>query len=181
MYKRQANQRDEYAYGNVYYRDDYCRQQSGEDYPECTDFSYDFTQADSDSSGILWNLSGCWIYGNAGQMCIRDRFMVDVTGIPGVKEETPVTLIGSDQGEEITVEELAELCGDVYKRQLQRRAGAPVPAADWNFDRLYGICSIISCKMGTSMEDSRGGDGILPAFPLFSGARNQYDLSLIHI
>ena len=32
-----------------------------------------------------------------GRVCM-DQFMVDVTGIPGVKEETPVTLIGSDQG-----------------------------------------------------------------------------------
>ena len=52
-----------------------------------------------------------------GRVCM-DQFMVDVTGIPGVKEETPVTLIGSDQGEEITVEELAELCGGFHYEMI---------------------------------------------------------------
>lgn len=37
-----------------------------------------------------------------------DQFMVDVTDIPNVKEGDMVTLIGSDGGYEITMEELAE-------------------------------------------------------------------------
>ena len=44
--------------------------------------------------------------------------MVDVTEIPGVREETPVTLIGKDQEEEITVEELAGLCGGFHYEMI---------------------------------------------------------------
>ena len=44
-------------------------------------------------------------------MCIRDRFMVDVTEIPEAKEGDPVTLLGKDGSECITMEELGELSG----------------------------------------------------------------------
>ena len=45
-----------------------------------------------------------------GRVCM-DQFMVDVTHIPDVEFLDPVTLIGRDGEEEITVEELAQLSG----------------------------------------------------------------------
>lgn len=45
-----------------------------------------------------------------GRVCM-DQFMVDVTDIPGVRELDQVTLLGRDQGECITMEELGELSG----------------------------------------------------------------------
>lgn len=45
-----------------------------------------------------------------GRVCM-DQFMVDVSHIPGVEFLDPVTLIGRDGDEEITVEELAQLSG----------------------------------------------------------------------
>lgn len=45
-----------------------------------------------------------------GRVCM-DQFMVDVTHIPDVRFLDPVTLIGRDGDEEITVEELAGLSG----------------------------------------------------------------------
>lgn len=43
-----------------------------------------------------------------GRICM-DQFMMDVSDIPEVQEGDTVTLIGKDQNEQITVEELAEL------------------------------------------------------------------------
>ena len=40
-----------------------------------------------------------------------DQFMVDVTEIPEAKEGDPVTLLGKDGSECITMEELGELSG----------------------------------------------------------------------
>ena len=45
-----------------------------------------------------------------GRVCM-DQFMVDVTEIPDVSRGDEVTLLGQDQEEEITVEELSDLCG----------------------------------------------------------------------
>lgn len=45
-----------------------------------------------------------------GRVCM-DQMMVDITDIPDVKIEDTVTLIGRDGEEEITVEEMAALCG----------------------------------------------------------------------
>lgn len=45
-----------------------------------------------------------------GMICM-DLMMVDVTQVPDVKEFTPVTLVGKDQEEEISVEYLGELSG----------------------------------------------------------------------
>ena len=45
-----------------------------------------------------------------GRVCM-DQFMVDVTEIPDVSRGDEVTLLGRDQEEEITVEELSDLCG----------------------------------------------------------------------
>lgn len=45
-----------------------------------------------------------------GRICM-DQMMVDVTDIPEASEGSEVTLIGSDGGEEITMEEVARLSG----------------------------------------------------------------------
>lgn len=45
-----------------------------------------------------------------GRVCM-DQLMIDVTGIPGVKRNDVVTLIGRDGDEVITVEEISELAG----------------------------------------------------------------------
>lgn len=45
-----------------------------------------------------------------GRICM-DQFMADVTDIPDVSRGDEVTLLGRDQEEEITVEELSDLCG----------------------------------------------------------------------
>lgn len=54
------------------------------------------------------------IHGKKAPICGRvcmDQFMVDVTDIPDVREGDLVTLIGTDQEETITLEELGELSG----------------------------------------------------------------------
>ena len=48
-----------------------------------------------------------------GRICM-DQMMVDVTDIPDVEEGDPVTLIGRDGAEQITVEELAERSGGFH-------------------------------------------------------------------
>lgn len=48
-----------------------------------------------------------------GRVCM-DQFMVDVTHIQGVKEDDPVTLIGQDNGRQITVEDLARAGGGFH-------------------------------------------------------------------
>lgn len=45
-----------------------------------------------------------------GRVCM-DQMMVDVTDIPGVREDDPVVLIGTDGNETITMEEIAEQAG----------------------------------------------------------------------
>lgn len=45
-----------------------------------------------------------------GRVCM-DQFMVDVTDIPDVREGDPVTLLGADGAEKITMEELGRLSG----------------------------------------------------------------------
>lgn len=52
-----------------------------------------------------------------GRVCM-DQFMVDVTEIPEAAEDDPVTLIGQDGGERITVEELAERSGGFHYELL---------------------------------------------------------------
>ena len=48
-----------------------------------------------------------------GRICM-DQFMMDVSDIPEIQQGDTVTLIGKDQNEQITVEELAELAGTFY-------------------------------------------------------------------
>lgn len=45
-----------------------------------------------------------------GRICM-DQFMVDVSRIPSAEAGSEVTLIGKENGAQITVEELSELCG----------------------------------------------------------------------
>ncbi len=45
-----------------------------------------------------------------GRVCM-DQFMVDVTDIPDVKQGDEVTIVGTDSGEKLTVEELAKTAG----------------------------------------------------------------------
>ena len=52
-----------------------------------------------------------------GRVCM-DQFMVDVTGIEGVTEGDPVTLIGRDGEEEITANMLGELSGRFHYELL---------------------------------------------------------------
>ena len=47
-----------------------------------------------------------------GRVCM-DQMVVDVTGIPGVKEGDVVTLIGRDGDENLPVEEISGLCGTI--------------------------------------------------------------------
>ena len=47
-----------------------------------------------------------------GRICM-DQMMVDVTDIPDVQEEDIVTLIGTDGGETVTADEMAELIGTI--------------------------------------------------------------------
>lgn len=60
-----------------------------------------------------------------GRICM-DQFMVDVTDIPGVKEGDPVTLIGEDGAERITMEELGELSGR-FNYELACDLGSRIP------------------------------------------------------
>lgn len=48
-----------------------------------------------------------------GRVCM-DQLMVDVTHIPDAREEDRVTLIGRDGNQQVTVEELAGLCGGFH-------------------------------------------------------------------
>lgn len=61
-----------------------------------------------------------------GRICM-DQFMVDITGIPGVKAGEIVTLLGKDGNEEITADELANLEGTInyevvcdYSKRIKR-------------------------------------------------------------
>ena len=45
-----------------------------------------------------------------GRVCM-DQMMVDVTQIPGVQPGDPVTLVGHDGAEQITIEQIAERAG----------------------------------------------------------------------
>ena len=48
-----------------------------------------------------------------GRICM-DQFMADLTGIPEAEEGDPVTLVGRDGDQEITMEELAEISGGFH-------------------------------------------------------------------
>ncbi len=84
---------------------------------------------------------GCVLIGGMrapilGRVCM-DQFMVDVTGIPGVDTGTPVTLIGRDGDERITMEELGSLSGR-FNYELACCLGRRIP-------RIYykGGCAVL--------------------------------------
>lgn len=60
-----------------------------------------------------------------GRVCM-DQFMVDVTDIPDVTEGDLVTLIGTDGGEQITMEELGNLSGR-FNYELACDLGSRIP------------------------------------------------------
>lgn len=60
-----------------------------------------------------------------GRVCM-DQMMVDVTAIPNVTEGMEVTLIGSDQNETITMEELGEISGR-FNYELACDLGKRIP------------------------------------------------------
>ena len=63
-----------------------------------------------------------------------DQFMVDVTGIPEAREGDLVTLIGSDGGEELSMESLGELSGR-FNYELACDIGKRVPRRFWKDGR----------------------------------------------
>lgn len=69
-----------------------------------------------------------------GRVCM-DQFMVDVTHIPDVREGDMVTLIGSDGGREITMEDLGELSGR-FNYELACDIGKRVPRRFWKNGRV---------------------------------------------
>lgn len=71
-----------------------------------------------------------------GRVCM-DQFMVDVSDIPGVKEETQVTLIGRDGNEEITMEALASLCGG-FHYELLCDIGKRIPRVYYQGGKIVG-------------------------------------------
>jgi len=60
-----------------------------------------------------------------GRVCM-DMLLVDVTAIPGVDEDTPVTLLGQDGDQEIRAEALAALC-DTINYEILCAIGKRVP------------------------------------------------------
>lgn len=64
-----------------------------------------------------------------GRICM-DQFMVDVTHIPDVREGDMVTLIGSDGGLELTMEDLGDLSGR-FNYELACDIGKRVPRRFW--------------------------------------------------
>ena len=75
-----------------------------------------------------------------GRICM-DQFMVDVTDIPEAEQETEVTLLGTDRGEVLTMEELGDMSGrfnyefacDLSKRipRIYLRGGEVTEVKDW--------------------------------------------------
>ena len=63
--------------------------------------------------------------------------MIDVTDIPGVCVDTPVTLIGKDGKEEITMEKLAELCGG-FHYEMVCDIGKRVPRVYYRGGQVVG-------------------------------------------
>lgn len=71
-----------------------------------------------------------------GRVCM-DQFMVDVTEIPEVTVDTPVTLIGKDGEEEITMEGLAKLCGG-FHYEMVCDIGKRVPRVYYRNGKVVG-------------------------------------------
>ncbi len=58
-----------------------------------------------------------------GRICMN-LMMVDITDIPGVRLEEPVTLIGADAGERLTAEQLGQWAGTINYEILSRLSSA---------------------------------------------------------
>ena len=69
-----------------------------------------------------------------GRVCM-DQMMVDVSAILEVKEGDQVTLIGSDGGQEITMEDLGDLSGR-FNYELACDLGKRVPRRFWKDGRI---------------------------------------------
>lgn len=78
-----------------------------------------------------------------GRICM-DQFMVDVTHIPGIREGDMVTLIGSDGGREITMEDLGKLSGR-FNYELACDIGKRVPRRFWKDGRVIATQDYFSC------------------------------------
>lgn len=72
-----------------------------------------------------------------GRVCM-DQFMVDVSGIPGAAQGDPVTLIGEDGGERISVEELGDLSGR-FNYEFVCNLGMRVPRVFYKDGRIAAI------------------------------------------
>lgn len=82
-----------------------------------------------------------------GRVCM-DQFMVDVTGIEGVKAGDTATLLGNDGEEHISVEELAELAG-TFHYEFVCDMGKRVPRVYYYHGRKAGTCDYYSCGHDT--------------------------------
>ena len=71
-----------------------------------------------------------------GRVCM-DQIMVDVTDILEADVDTPVTLIGKDGDEEITMEHLAELCGG-FHYEMVCDIGKRVPRVYYRGGKVVG-------------------------------------------
>ena len=69
-----------------------------------------------------------------GRVCM-DQFMVDVTDIPDAREGDMVTLIGSEGGQEITMELLGDLSGR-FNYELACDIGKRVPRRFWRYGKV---------------------------------------------
>jgi alanine racemase len=82
-----------------------------------------------------------------GRVCM-DQFMVDVTHIPEIREGDMVTLIGSDGGREITMEDLGNLSGR-FNYELSCDLGKRIPRRFWKDGRVIATQDYFS---GTGIE-----------------------------
>jgi alanine racemase len=82
-----------------------------------------------------------------GRVCM-DQFMVDVTHIPEIREGDMVTLIGSDGGREITMEDLGNLSGR-FNYELSCDLGKRIPRRFWKDGRVIAVQDYFS---GTGIE-----------------------------
>ncbi len=83
-----------------------------------------------------------------GRVCM-DQFMVDVSEIPEASEGDMVTLIGSDGGQEITMEQLGELCGR-FNYELACDIGKRVPRRFWKDGQIVAAQDYFS---GTGINE----------------------------
>ncbi|MCI7263813.1 MAG: alanine racemase, partial [Clostridiaceae bacterium] len=71
-----------------------------------------------------------------GRVCM-DQVMVDVTDIPEAETDGVVTLVGRDGGEELLMEQLADLCGG-FRYEIPCVLGKRVPRVYINGDQIVG-------------------------------------------